>query len=631
MKIFNKILTSVAVLMTVMGCVQEYLEVDPNKVPQASEIDVVCQVNQATNEVSFSITNKEMVPIWIVENEIVAGRKTTKDYTGNNLTLLFNERGEHTIHVKAYNAHGTSVGAKPVTFTTEGYVTYDKGIAGWDPEEDTNLWKGADKSKITFWYAPGWAQIDDPVYEMDDEGNFTVSLAKATTDQWQAQMKIEDLGISTAADKTYDFQAILNSSKEHPGVTVKLTSADSDEVFYFADRHALKASTDYLYQMVDMPGQDIQNLMLVFDFGGNADATDISISNIIFSEHQENHVIEAKGPTKWNAAIEANMWPAAKHDEISCWFADNDWNQIDDPAWTEKDGTYEVTLSAGIGKQQWQGQFFVNHTGIAIEEGKKYDFQFVLKSDADHPGVTIKPCNGVDGAEDKPHIADAKHVLKAGKEYIYQLADVDGAAIPDLKVVFDFGGGAEGSVVTVTDIIVCEHQSDHIAFVADPNENTLFDPAAAENLWLNANTGTMFYHYAPGWTQIDNPTITADGKNYFTLSLPTGTTDQWQAQVAFTKIGISTSAGKLYDFQVILNSNNDLPGVTIKLTHADDDNVYYFVDRHAVTGGKDFVYQMSNLEGKDMADLDLFFDFGGNPDGTEVIIKDIIIQEHRAK
>lgn len=633
MKIFKYIALFAAAAFA-LSCVPESLEVDQNKVPQASEINAVCKVNQETNEVTFSITNQAMVPIWIVENEIVNGRKTTKNYVGNDLTLLFNERGEHTIQVKAYNAHGTSVGAKPVTFVTENYVTYDKGIAGWDPAEDTNLWRTANKGNISFWYAPGWAQIADPVYQVDDEGNFTVSLGSATTDQWQAQMFIADLGLATTSDKTYDFQVILASNKEHPGVTVKLVSASDDGVFYFDGRHALKANKDYLYQMVSMPGQDIAELKLVFDFGGNADATDIEIKNIIFSEHQENHTIEeTAGPTKWNADIEANMWKSAVHNQISCWFADNGWSQIADPVWTEKDGAYEITIPPGMGASQWQGQFAVNHTGIALVSGKKYDFQFVLKSDAAHPGVTIKPCNGVDGASDTPFMADAKHVLEAGKEYIYQLADVEGKDIPDLKIVFDFGGGAEGALVEIKDIIICEHQEDHVVFVpeVDPNENTLFDPTAAENLWLGAKKDEMFYYYAPGWEKIADPSIVADGDNYFTLMLPTATTEQWQAQVAFCKLGISTTGGKKYDFQVILNSNNDLPGVTIKLTHADNDNVFYFADKHAVTGGKDFVYQMSNLEGQDIPDLDLFFDFGGNPDATEVEIKDIIIQEHREK
>ena len=41
-----------------MGCVQEYMEVDPDKVPSASDLQVKIDVDQATNYVTFSIENQ---------------------------------------------------------------------------------------------------------------------------------------------------------------------------------------------------------------------------------------------------------------------------------------------------------------------------------------------------------------------------------------------------------------------------------------------------------------------------------------------------------------------------------------------------------------------------------------------
>jgi hypothetical protein len=37
------------------------------------------------------------------------------------------------------------------------------------------------------------------------------------------------------------------------------------------------------------------------------------------------------------------------------------------------------------------------------------------------------------------------------------------------------------------------------------------------------------------------------------------------------------------------------------------------------------------MPGKDMEKISLFFDFGGNAAGTEVVISDILFQEHRAE
>lgn len=628
MNIINKITVFAAAILLSVGCMPEYLEVDQTKVPQAADIDAVYEINNETNEVTFSIRNKEMVPVWVVENEIVNGRKTNKNYTGNNLTLLFNERGEHIIHVKAYNAHGMSVGQKPVTFTLENYVSYDKGLKGWDPDEGTNLWRSAVKTNYFFYYAPGWSQIADPSVEVSGN-DYVLTLPAATTDQWQAQVAFTQIGIATTADKTYDFQVVLKSNNDLPGVTIKLTHADDDNVFYCADRHQIPADQDFLYQLANIPGQDMPDLDLFFDFGGNPENTVVDIKQIIISEHQENHVIKDDSG-KWNADIDANMWKTAVTNQVTCWFANNDWGQISDPSYVAEGGAYEVTIPEGMGSSQWQGQFAVNHTGISLAEGKKYDFQFVLKSDADHPGVTIKPCNGVDGSNDDPFMADGRHVLKAGEEYLYQLADVAGKNIPDLKVVFDFGGGVAGSVVVISDIIICEHQDGHVVKAEDPNKNTLFDAAAPENMWLTANTTEWTYYYAPGWSQIDNPTVSADG-NFYIVTLPAATTEQWQAQMFFNNLGISTQEGKKYDFQAILKSNNDHPGVTVKLVSTASDSDFYFDKRHKLVAGETYVYQESNLEGKNLENLKLVLDFGGCAADTEVEIKDIIFQEHREK
>lgn len=626
MNIINKITVFAAAVFMFAGCMPEYLQVDQAKVPQAADINAVYAINNETNEVTFSITNKEMVPVWVVENEIINGRNTTKNYTGNNVTLLFNERGEHTINVKAYNAHGMSQGLKPVTFTLDNYVSYDKGLKGWDPDEDTNLWRNASKTNYFFYYAPGWSQIADP--SVDVSGNdYVLTLPAATTDQWQAQVAFTNLGIATSSSKTYDFQVVLKSNNDLPGVTIKLTHADDDNVFYCADRHKVPANTDFLYQLADIPGQDIPDLDLFFDFGGNPENTVVDIKQIIISEHQENHTVKDDSG-KWDAGIDANLWKNANKATNEFFFASTDsWTQGANASVEIQENDIVVTMPDVMGTIQWQAQVKFNNLGISTTAGKKYDFQFVLKADSEHPGTTIKLTE--QGNDGNFYFAD-KHVIKAGEDYLYQVADKDGLDMVDMQLVFDFAGAAPNSSVRISDIIICEHQDGHVSAADDPNRNTLFDPTAPENLWLTANTTNFSYYYAPGWSQIADPTVTVDGNNYF-ITLPEATTDQWQAQMFFNDLGISTSAGKLYDFQAILKSNNAHPGVTIKLTSTISDNDFYFDGRHALKAGEEFVYQTSNLEGKDIADMKLVLDFGGCAAGTEIVIKDIIFQEHREK
>ena len=167
----------------------------------------------------------------------------------------------------------------------------------------------------------------------------------------------------------------------------------------------------------------------------------------------------------------------------------------------------------------------------------------------------------------------------------------------------------------------------------DKKKETIFDPAdAAHNMWLSMNLLSMSYYYAPGWAQIADPAVEADGNNYV-ISLPEATTDQWQAQVAF-HTDMTSSADKTYDFCCKLVSNQDHPGVTIKLVLSgggDNDNIFYFADRHKLTADTEYVYKMADMPGIDMDKISLFFDFGGCAAGTEVTLSDVLFQEHRAE
>ena len=157
-------------------------------------------------------------------------------------------------------------------------------------------------------------------------------------------------------------------------------------------------------------------------------------------------------------------------------------------------------------------------------------------------------------------------------------------------------------------------------------EFTGFDPNSDFNMWKNAEYN-MFFWYAPGWSQIADPTFTDKGNDY-TVFLPEATTDQWQAQMAFKTANISTTSAKNYDFSCILNSDKDLNGVTVKLVMDGDDNVFYFTDRIDLKANQDYVFWKSDMPGIDMERVNLFFDFGGCQAGTTVNISNIVLKDH---
>ena len=153
-----------------------------------------------------------------------------------------------------------------------------------------------------------------------------------------------------------------------------------------------------------------------------------------------------------------------------------------------------------------------------------------------------------------------------------------------------------------------------------------FDANSDFNMWKNVDYN-MFFWYAPGWSQIADPTFES-GDNDYSVYLPEATTDQWQAQMAFKTTNISTSADKNYDFSCILNSDKDLNGVTVKLVMDGDDNVFYFADRIDLKAGEDYVFWKSDMPGIDMERVNLFFDFGGCQAGTTVNIYNIVLKDH---
>ena len=84
-------------------------------------------------------------------------------------------------------------------------------------------------------------------------------------------------------------------------------------------------------------------------------------------------------------------------------------------------------------------------------------------------------------------------------------------------------------------------------------------------------------------------------------------------------------------------TSKDHPGVTFKLTtevmkedgSGTEDKGEIALQRVSTYGGEELEIWAAAAPGIDSEDLKIVFDFGGNEAGTEVVIKDIIIQEHK--
>ena len=184
--IFKYIAVALATSLLALGCYPEILAPDQNQLPSAENLEVVIDVDQATNYVTFTVTNEGVVPMWIfgTEDKVDDGKATKKyAYTVNGLKLRVRDAGTHQVEVKAYNANGVSVGSKIVEYSLENTyrdpfdaAPYMKKLANrwqWNFEKDGHFGCGPDTGDpASWWSAKANEKADWGIY--DDVMTFTV-------------------------------------------------------------------------------------------------------------------------------------------------------------------------------------------------------------------------------------------------------------------------------------------------------------------------------------------------------------------------------------------------------------------------------------------------------------------------
>ena len=158
----------------------------------------------------------------------------------------------------------------------------------WDAAADSNLWLTANLNNMDFYFATGegWSPIDPAKYSADGNHYYLTFPEALGALQWQAQVKYKTLGFSTSADKTYDFQVKILSSEDHPSITIKLVKEGDDNTYYCTERHAVKADEEFVYRLDNVAGIDMEDVQLVFDFGGGVGGSTLEYYDIIFQEHR---------------------------------------------------------------------------------------------------------------------------------------------------------------------------------------------------------------------------------------------------------------------------------------------------------------------------------------------------------
>lgn len=338
-------------------------------------------------------------------------------------------------------------------------------VFDWNYDAASNMWKAVDNGdsrlNITTWFAnDSWAGLEtQPDVNATGDGYEVVVPEGTGGSQWQGQVGIHT-NLTAKGDKKYNFYCLVDADNDVPGMTIKLTESDvsdsekHDDNFFFADRHEITGSKQYVYKAEGVTlakGTDAHALSLVLDLGGTPAGTKVKISKIYFEE--DNTV---------SYDDDANMWKAVDGGDallnITTWFANGSWAALEtQPEIKHNGNVYTFTVPEGIGGDQWQGQVGI-HTSLTAELASTYNFSCKIEMDNDSPGVTIKLTES-DVSESEKHddnfFFDGRHAVEADKAFVYSAKGVvlkknDAHA---LSLVLDFGGTPAGTNVKVSEIV----------------------------------------------------------------------------------------------------------------------------------------------------------------------------------
>ena len=585
-------------------------------IPSISNVDINMDIDQSVNQATFTVANmpQKTYPIWTINGT---------QYSTLNPTVWSNSKaGTYDVELRLGNSNGFSQGSVSKTFTFEksqvDFTPYINRISrtwridyaqsghmgcGEPGSDGSNWWSAAPNDKAD------WGVYDDRI-TFDASGSYNYNPGEGGT-------MYVNTGCSVFSEYNTndgnDFMATVNEqttsySFDVDGEKIQLKLAPNSCFPYIS-------ADDQLANPVFTVSK-LTNTEMVLLYEGNGITWRFMLTS---KEEGDEPTPEAK--VDWDYASAANLWRAvddgSAFDAFGYYFADNNWSPIAYTEATHTGDAYELTLPDGLGSSQWQGQFHID-TKLTASASKAYNFYMVMESDQDLPGVTFK----LTDSGDTNYFIEERNNVSGGTPFVLKREGVtlkEGTDASSLRLFFDFGGSPAGSHIKISKIYL--------------EEAVPMNYDDSDNLWKAVDDGSvaseMGYYFADNnWSPIAYSEATHSGDTY-QLTLPEGLGgSQWQGQFHIdTKL--TASAAKTYNFKMVMESDQDLPGVTIKLTDAGDTN-FFCEGRHDIPGGEKFVFTLKGAtlkEGTDASAIRLFFDFGGSPAGANIKISQIVFKE----
>lgn len=620
------------------ACSPDYITPDQAKLPQAADFDVQVEVNQETNYVTFNMNNNGIVPVWIVGAtdpiDNANGSKVTGKnyaYTGNGLLLRFRDEGKHTVEVKAYNAHGISVGSQMVEFTLNNTyrdpfdpAPYIKALSDgstktweWNHTVAGHFGCGPFGGTGTEWWSAGaeekkdWSLYDDKItfgadgsyiYDPGDGQLYVNAISGIKSEYATGEDYLVPWEKTTA---TYSVESNWNDA----GVEeIYITLPKGTPMSYVADQTELD---DPRYLVLESKPADMKKcLKLVANLktSGNPDgiawhyefvkegSAGGDVTDPLYGKTSKTWVLDSEanghigcGPDQANAA---GWWAAGPNEKAG-------FGLYDDEITFYADGKYVFNPGA-------DGKIYINKEVTAIG-----------------PGTTQSEDYDIDWT-----VQESTYTLNG-----------DVLTFPEGVVI---GYVANNESVTNPTYVITENTEDKLVIVANFSgiswqyiykpKPDVFDVDGPGNFWKNASV-SMTYWYSPSdWSGGLNPETETLENNGLKVVIPEGIGgNEWQGQTVF-HTDIPMSASKTYDFCVTVEADQDIPAMTFKLAWEgnDNDHAAFYVNDFTVEAGEPATFKMESV----VPDVDydkvvLFVDLGRCTAGTTVTLTKICMQEHK--
>lgn len=620
------------------ACSPDYITPDQAKLPQAADFDVQVEVNQETNYVTFNMNNNGIVPVWIVGAtdpiDNANGSKVTGKnyaYTGNGLLLRFRDEGKHTVEVKAYNAHGISVGSQMVEFTLNNTyrdpfdpAPYIKALSDgstktweWNHTVAGHFGCGPFGGTGTEWWSAGaeekkdWSLYDDKI-TFGADGSYIY-------DPGDGQLYVNaNSGIKSEYATGEDYLVPWEKTTATYSVESNWNDAGVEEIYitlpkgtpmsYVADQTELD---DPRYLVLESKPADMKKcLKLVANLktSGNPDgiawhyefvkegSAGGDVTDPLYGKTSKTWVLDSEanghigcGPDQSNPA---GWWAAGPNEKAG-------FGLYDDEITFYADGKYVFNPGA-------DGKIYINKDVTAIGPGttqsEDYDIDWIVQ------------------------------------ESTYTL-NGDVLTFPEGVVI---GYVANNESVTNPTYVITENTEDKLVIVANFSgiswqyiykpKPDVFDVDGPGNFWKSASV-SMTYWYSPSdWSGGLNPETETLENNGLKVVIPEGIGgNEWQGQTVF-HTDIPMSASKTYDFCVTVEADQDIPAMTFKLAWEgnDNDHAAFYVNDFTVEAGEPATFKMESV----VPDVDydkvvLFVDLGRCTAGTTVTLTKICMQEHK--